>query len=269
MTYRKIDTRIWNDEAFRKLTDDGKLAFIFLLTHPAMTSLGAMRGTVPGLAAELKWTEKRLRAATEQMRMVRIDEVNCMLWLPNFLKYNQPESPNVVKHWLHAAEALPECEMKVQVLARAQESLKQLSEAFQEAFRQAFAEGFHKPFGEDFRKSMANQEQEQEQEQKQEKKKEAPPFVLPSWVNSEIWEAFIEMRRKLKKPPTEYAIEQLIKKLAKLRDAGEDISVVLNKSIVSGWPDVYPTNGRGNNGGKPEEQPRHGHRNFDYRKARQ
>lgn len=34
-SYRKIDPRIWNDERFRVLTDSGKLAFLFVLTHPS------------------------------------------------------------------------------------------------------------------------------------------------------------------------------------------------------------------------------------------
>ena len=53
--YRKVDPRIWNDAKFRDLSDNGKLVFFFLLTHPNMTSLGAMRHTIPGLAAELGW----------------------------------------------------------------------------------------------------------------------------------------------------------------------------------------------------------------------
>ena len=41
--YRKIDPRVWNDEKFVSFSDDGKLAFLFVLTHPSMTAIGAMR----------------------------------------------------------------------------------------------------------------------------------------------------------------------------------------------------------------------------------
>jgi hypothetical protein len=61
--YRKVSVQIWNDALFRTFTDDGKLAFLFVLTHPQMTSLGAMRATVAGLAAELGWKPQRLREA--------------------------------------------------------------------------------------------------------------------------------------------------------------------------------------------------------------
>jgi hypothetical protein len=45
--YRKLDVRLWNDTKFRALSDNGKLAFIFTLTHPGMTMIGAMRATIP------------------------------------------------------------------------------------------------------------------------------------------------------------------------------------------------------------------------------
>jgi hypothetical protein len=58
--YRKVDTRIWNDAQFCGLSDDGKLVFLLLLTHPNMTSLGAMRATLAGLAEEIGWEPERL-----------------------------------------------------------------------------------------------------------------------------------------------------------------------------------------------------------------
>ena len=64
--YRKVDPRIWNDEKFRSLSKDGKLVFFFLLTHPYQTSLGAMRGTLRGLAAELGLSDKAFCKAFQE-----------------------------------------------------------------------------------------------------------------------------------------------------------------------------------------------------------
>jgi hypothetical protein len=55
----------------------------------------------------------------------------------------------------------------------------------------------------------------------------------------ETWYAFLEMRKKMKKPPTEKAVELLLAKLKKFKDAGQDIQAVLEKSITSGWQDVF------------------------------
>ena len=157
--YRKIDTRVWNDEKFRGLSDKGKLAFFFVLTHPHMTAIGAMRASIPGLACELGWSEKAFREAFQEALskgMAAHDEKACLVWLPNFLKYNKPESPNVVKSWDSALDLLPECDLKNKVIQYVKAFLEALPKAFREALPEAFREAF--------RKGMPNQEQEQEQD---------------------------------------------------------------------------------------------------------
>lgn len=152
--YRKVDPRIWNDEKFRGLSNNGKLVFFMLLTHPHMTAIGAMRATAPGLAAEMGWSEKAFREAFGEALskgMAKHDEGACFLALPRFLKYNPPESPNVVKAWASSLDLLPECQLKSQVIQEAK--------AFAEAFGKAFGEALPEAFA----KAMPNQEQEQEQ----------------------------------------------------------------------------------------------------------
>lgn len=157
--YRKISVQIWNDQKFRQLSDDGKLVFIFVLTHPHMSAIGGMRGTTEGLAAELKWSPKRLseafREATER-DMVRYDEEACLMILPNFIKHNRPESPNVVVSWQKAFEEMPESYLKFELF----QCIERQSAAFPDTFAKAFGS-----LREAFEKSMPNQEQEQEQEQ--------------------------------------------------------------------------------------------------------
>lgn len=131
--YRKIDPRIWNDEKFRIFADDSKLAFLFVLTHPQMTAVGAMRGTVAGLAAELGWSEEKMRCALENpisTGMVEIAEQACFLWLPKFLRYNAPESPNVVAGWRQAIQLLPECPLVTVLMTHVEAELAQLGSAF-------------------------------------------------------------------------------------------------------------------------------------------
>lgn len=174
--YRKIDVRIWNDAKFRGLSDRGKLAFLFLLTHPNMTSLGAMRATVPGLASELEWPEKAFREAFREALskgMAKHDETACFVGLPNFIKYNPPESPNVVKNWAECVDLIPECEAKDVLLQHVKDLM------------QGFSEGFLKALGEALPKGMPNHEHEHEHKHKHEflgepappKTKFAPPSV--------------------------------------------------------------------------------------------
>lgn len=139
--YRKVDPRIWNDAKFGALTDDGKLAFFMLLTHPNMTALGAMRATLAGLAEELGWPAERFREAFAQVLssgMVEHDPRACFIGLPKFLAYNRPESPNVVKAWAGSRDLLPECDHKLRLIARCRMFAVELGESFANAFVEVF-----------------------------------------------------------------------------------------------------------------------------------
>lgn len=151
--YRKIDPVIWNDKKFNSLSVQGKLAFVFVLTHPHMTSVGAMRSSLVGLASELTGvTEKAFRESFDK-DMLKADEKACFVWAPKFLKFNPPESPNVVKAWVSALDLVPECDMKDQLILHIK--------GFLEGLHEGFLEGFLKAYG----KPWPIQEQEQEQEQ--------------------------------------------------------------------------------------------------------
>ena len=181
--YRKISPCIWNDAKVRGLSDKGKLTLFLLLTHPNMTSLGALRANIPGLACELGWkTSVFARAFRELLDcgMARQDADAQLIWFPKFLRHNAPESPNVVRGWAAAFEELPECPLKLDVLAGAWATLAAFGEGFRDAFREVFGEVLPKPcekpsaslpesLSEGFRQPCPNQEQEQEQEQEQKK----------------------------------------------------------------------------------------------------
>jgi hypothetical protein len=202
--YRKVDVKVWNDMKFNFMSERGKLIFLFLMTHPNLTMLGAMRATVPGLAAEIHIPLDGFQEAFQkvtQKGMAKYDETSCLIWLPNFLKYNRPESANVVRSWPKAYDLIPESVLKVEIIQRAKGFIQDLSEPFQKAFAEAFPEAlpegipegiskalpevFPEALAEDlpkalpealpedlpkglpeaFPKTSPNQEQEQEQEQ--------------------------------------------------------------------------------------------------------
>lgn len=184
--YRQIDTRIWNDAKFSSLSKDAKLAFLFALTHPHMTMLGAMRANFSGLAAEIgvpveAFQEVFQKGFQEEYsdglhedpregpqdglqggsgRMLEYDPDVSFLWFPNFLRYNKPQSPNVVKSWVHAFDLLPECALKSRLFKHARAAAEGRGKAFAKAFHEAFEKPSRKTSG----KTMPNQEQEQEQD---------------------------------------------------------------------------------------------------------
>lgn len=146
--YRKIDVRIWNDAKFNSLSNNARLIFLFLITHPQMTALGAMRTTPQGLAAELQMEPEAFGEAFREVlakALAKHDRDACCIWLPNFLKYQSAESPNVLKNWSRQLEYIPECNLKSSAIAGLKAYAEGLSKGFQKAFAEAFPEGYREP----------------------------------------------------------------------------------------------------------------------------
>ncbi len=70
-------------------------------------------------------------------------------------------------------------------------------------------------------------------------------LIPPDWIDLESWEAFHEMRRKIKAPLTTYAERLIIGELVKLKGGGEDPQLCLDQSIMNGWRDVFRLRDKG------------------------
>jgi biotin operon repressor len=79
----------------------------------------------------------------------------------------------------------------------------------------------------------------------------AGAFQLPDWIRSDLWKDFEELRRKKKKPLTDRARQTAVNKLAKLREAGQDIEACIEQTVLHAWDTFYPVaaNGDGNRKG--------------------
>ena len=69
---------------------------------------------------------------------------------------------------------------------------------------------------------------------------------LPSWVPVESWEAFLEMRKKLRKPLTARAQKMLISKLGQFRAKGFDPAEVLDQSTMNSYQGIFEPKGTSN-----------------------
>ncbi|MBE2898104.1 hypothetical protein HPC37_04510 [Pasteurellaceae bacterium 20609_3] len=67
----------------------------------------------------------------------------------------------------------------------------------------------------------------------------AEQIELPDWINRDDWIAFCEHRREIKKPLNERAAKLGISSLQKLKDAGENITAVINQTIFNRWAGFY------------------------------
>lgn len=96
----------------------------------------------------------------------------------------------------------------------------------------------------------------EEQKQKPSAKAMSLPFVVPSWIDPEIWSGFEEMRKKIRAPLTDKARKGIIADLEKLCETGDSADAVLQQSINNAYRGVFQlkqkTNG-GSNGARREE----------------
>jgi len=68
--------------------------------------------------------------------------------------------------------------------------------------------------------------------------------VLPSWIDVEAWDGFVEMRKQIKAPLTKRGAELIIRKLEALRGQGYDPTEVLDQSTELDWRGVWPIRGK-------------------------
>ena len=92
-------------------------------------------------------------------------------------------------------------------------------------------------------KSDANQEPRTKNQEPIIKEKKAQALVvlfeLPDWIPSDAWAGFVEMRKHIKKPMTDRAIDLKIKDLSRFQQKGYDLAAILDKSTANNWSDLY------------------------------
>jgi hypothetical protein len=190
--YSKIDRRIWHDEKFRGLSAPGPCGqslWIYLLTNPNVGPIPGLYSAGAAMLAEaLGWSIEAFRESFQELSregLVKADFEARLLWIPNAIRYNQPENPNVVKGWQCSWDELPECALKreawevlrEQLSARGSDWVNAFVGACPEPSAKGSAKGMPKSVRKGSTKRMANQEQEQKQ--KQEEGFCAEPFGSP------------------------------------------------------------------------------------------
>lgn len=173
--YRPIDVRLWNDQKFLSLSDDGRMLWLFLLTTTSTLPIpGVVVGGPAALSEQLGWPVERFREGFAELLSrglsVRADFDARLVWLTKAIKRWPPQNPNMVKGWSETWEDVPECPMKHEIWQALRESC--------ERWPEPFAEGFPEPSVNGSGMGMPNQEQEQEQEEEMSGKPDVPALVL-------------------------------------------------------------------------------------------
>lgn len=123
--YRMVDVRIHGDEKYLNLTPDepsGRALFKHLLICPENGPLpGVVRAGSAALAEALEWLPERLRERFGELFREGLAEADWkarLVFLPNGIKYNPPNNPNVVAGWARHWDALPEGPLKRKIWER-------------------------------------------------------------------------------------------------------------------------------------------------------
>jgi hypothetical protein len=162
---------MWNDRKFRELSDNGKLAFILLLTHPDTTQIGTIRTRVSNLADELGWQRDAMSHAIQEVTlngMIDADEKAGLIVINNFLKYNAPSSPNAFKSWCELIDLMPECDLLDKHVARLKTFVDGLSVGMRNAIPNDLIDAIKDAMSRTNGQPCCIQEQEQDQEQDKE-----------------------------------------------------------------------------------------------------
>lgn len=73
---------------------------------------------------------------------------------------------------------------------------------------------------------------------------------LPAWIDWEVWNAYLEMRKKKRAAPTDRALKGILTQLGIFRNKGHDPNAILDTSIRSNWTDVYEPKTGASNGNR-------------------
>lgn len=79
-------------------------------------------------------------------------------------------------------------------------------------------------------------------------------YIIPEWIDQEVWDGFLEVRKRKKAASTQYALSLIIKDLEKFKAAGEDPNEILKRSITNSWKGVFPL--KGGQHGTHQQNPR-------------
>lgn len=144
--YGVIVCKVWDDEKFINLTQNGKLVLIFLWTHQKRNSCGIYRDSSISIGSFYPESIEVFLSGFEEIKdagFVFYDEKKKIVLLHNYVKHCQPGNPNIIKSWDSVLKTIPDSQIKEQWR---QETISGLvREAYKELLLELFPEPFDKP----------------------------------------------------------------------------------------------------------------------------
>lgn len=108
--YGKVFKKIWRNERFRSLSEDGQSLFLYLVTSPHSNVIGLFLIAIEYMASDKGWTIERARKALADLELagfVKYDKETCVLLIPSWFEHNPFTSGNQVKKGLAELSEVP------------------------------------------------------------------------------------------------------------------------------------------------------------------
>ena len=143
--YRKLDPRMWGDRKFRELSEpqpNAQTLWVYLLSGPHTCRLPGLSNVGRAeLAEALGWPQEAFDKAFQELTdrgMVKADWKARVVFIPNALKYNAPNSTNALGGWHKDWLQIPECELRSEFVTVLDGVVGQLAPAFRIVFHDAW-----------------------------------------------------------------------------------------------------------------------------------
>ncbi|MEM9597057.1 MAG: hypothetical protein AAGD06_22485 [Acidobacteriota bacterium] len=142
-SWRKVPVDIHNDPRFRDLSMTAGYLLFHIHTHPQMSSMGCMRHSPEGLAAELR-RKAPMDAVLEAFRELiaagyLVADVDAsFIGLPDFFAWAPVSSPNLVKSWGDLLEHVPRCAAQADYFERVAGHVESLGDSYSAVLPEAF-----------------------------------------------------------------------------------------------------------------------------------
>lgn len=254
MSYRTVKESFWTDPKIQQLSPDEKLLFLYCVTNPHSHYSGLYYLPITFMIEEIGMSQKTLNqclANLESRLLIRYDKVTSTIFVVKMFKHQNSTggNPKVIRSGIEKQLQNIHSYILINAFIKEYQYLNLTLPQGCVNVDSTLCQGSV---------PVPDTDTDTDKEGVQgEKKKPLSPkdpkyiFQLPDWIDSGVWEKYLEMRKSKKKTPTEYAKYLVMLELQKLKEQGEDVTVVLNQSIRRKWDDVYKV--KKNTGDQPQD----------------
>ncbi len=115
--YTRVESKFWQDEKMRAVTDDARYLMLYLLTSPHRNIMGFYFLPVPYACFDLGWDEERFSKGLNELleiQVIRYDQGSHVVLIQNYLKHNPLENPNQVKSAIDRLDEMPQTSLFIE-----------------------------------------------------------------------------------------------------------------------------------------------------------